>query len=118
MLLRAYELVKRDIEHMAPGGLVFGRVASDVAGVRAALLRILGQPPLLLGEERQLPWSLRAGGATMAFHAGMDPVRIMRLGRWDSEVAIMYSVLGARVQVDTWLAAFRDSWYPARQDAD
>jgi hypothetical protein len=35
--------------------------------VQGILQSYLGAPPLLPGEQRALPWSLRAGGATLCF---------------------------------------------------
>jgi hypothetical protein len=90
----------------APGS----RKAVTTTQVRELLGKTLGKPAVLPGEERVLPWSLRAGGATMCFLAGMDPSRIMRLGRWSSEVALMYCVLTSSVQAKAWADAFQADW--------
>jgi hypothetical protein len=72
--------------------------------VQGILQSYLGAPPLLPGEQRALPWSLRAGGATLCFSKGMATDRIMRLGRWTSEVSLMYCVLTPGVQASAWRA--------------
>lgn len=81
------------------------------ARLRETLYRLLGRPEVLPGETLPLPWSCRAGAATYAFMAGMSKDRIMRLGRWKSEVALTYAVLTPRVQAVCWLQAFRAQWW-------
>lgn len=76
--------------------------------VRQQLVLRFGTPPLLPGEDRVLPWSLRAGAATACFAAGLPPDRIRRLGRWSSEVALMYAVLTPAVQAVTFGSCLRD----------
>lgn len=113
ILLQAYQCVRAHIESLADTDRVFpfgGSAAS--AWVRAALRRICGPPAVMLGEACPLPWSMRACGATLCFHAGMDVERLMRLGRWSSRVSLMYAVLTAQVQSDIWSKALaNEAWY-------
>jgi hypothetical protein len=124
LLVRAHTAFRAQLQKLRPSEPVFRNATGGplaAQDVRTTLLRVLGPPPVLVGETRALPWSLRAGGATMCFHSGMAPDRIMRLGRWSSEVAMMYAVLSARVQTDTWLGTFSEEWYggvPPAKDAD
>lgn len=62
---------------------------------------LAGWPPILPGEERPLPWSLRAGGASLLF-GRLDTDVIMKLGRWRSSVGVMYCVMTPLVQQRLW----------------
>lgn len=70
-----------------------------------------GVPPVRHGDTRPLPWSLRAGAATACYAAGMAPDRIMRLGRWASQVALMYAVLTPSVQARIYLDVAKEAWW-------
>ena len=113
LLLRAYRCARPFIDKLRPSDNVFAFGSSAPSTwVREQLLRILGPPPLMMGETRPLPWSMRAGGATVCFHAGMDCDRLMRLGRWSSKVSLMYAVLTAQVQSEIWTRALENErWY-------
>ena len=89
--------------------LVFPDFSTE--SVRALLRDLLGKPPLLPGESQALPWSLRAGAATQCFLSGMDPERIMRLGRWSSRVALLYCVLTPQVQAASWSQRCQPDWW-------
>lgn len=95
----------------APVGADSSGTPPSSASVRAMLLALLGTPPILPGEDSSLPWSLRAGAATMCFQSGIPIDRIMRLGRWSSEVALMYCVLTPSVQDRLWQPVADAGWY-------
>lgn len=110
LLMRALALV-RDSWPADPGAPLLAHAGLRVSDdVRLAMLRVFGPPPVMPGETRSLPWSLRAGAATMAFMCGVDMERIMRLGRWASRVACTYAVLTAQVQARIWGQAM-GAWY-------
>lgn len=114
LLLRAYRTVQPYVTSLRPSDLVFPTPSDTTTAnsVRSTLLRLLGTPPVMLGEMRPLPWSMRAGGATLCFHADMDIERLMRIGRWTSRVSLMYAVLTAQVQADIWTKALgQEDWY-------
>ena len=85
-------------------------VAASV-DVRALLLRHLGSPPIMPGEARALPWSLRCGGATACFAAGIDPASIRRIGRWSSEVALLYCCVTPLTQDRRYGALADAGWW-------
>lgn len=68
--------------------------------IRTMLMRRFGRPPINAALRRSLPWSMRATCATLLWESGMSPERIRYWGRWASEVAVMYVVLGPRGQAD------------------
>lgn len=87
-----------------------GPICKDV-DVRAVLLKHLGSPPVLPGEPRALPWSLRCGGATACFAAGIDPAAIKRIGRWSSEVALLYCCVTPLTQDRLYGALAEANWW-------
>lgn len=70
--------------------------------IQSLLVRVLGLPEILPGETRPLPYSLRAGGATWLFTAGMERSYIQQLGRWRSETSLLYCVLTPTMQATMW----------------
>jgi hypothetical protein len=106
LLLRAWQAYlirwprRRDTERV----LWYDSEVVSATRVQNILRTCLGPPPQLPGESRPLPWSLRAGGATLCFSKGVPTDRIMRLGRWTSEVSLMYCVLTPSVQAAAWQA--------------
>ena len=107
LVLRIWEVYLPFFTKLGPAESVF---RSSTRLVRIALLTHFGAPPLLLGEVRPLPWSVRATGATIAFAAGISLVAIMKMGRWASEVSLTYCVLNADVQSILWRAADGVEW--------
>ena len=57
----------------------------EVRGMVQQLMKLLGLDPKRYGAH-----SLRIGGATAAFAAGMSPAAIRAAGRWSSEVYLLY----------------------------
>jgi hypothetical protein len=106
LLLRAWTVYMRRWPKRNPSESILWHEGTPITAgrVQTILQGHLGAPPVLPGEQRALPWSLRAGGATLCFTKGMATDRIMRLGRWTSEVSLMYCVLTPGVQAAAWHA--------------
>lgn len=84
--------------------------------VQPLLRKVLGAPPLLTGESKPLPWSLRAGAATWVFSSGLPLSFIQRMGRWRSEVGALYCVLTPVIQASLWSKVTeptQDAWMEA-----
>ena len=88
-----------------------GNLLPPDTNVQEVMRSFFGLPPIRPGETRALPWSLRAGAATACYMAGMAPDRIMRLGRWASQVALMYAVLTPAVQARIYDALGAEDWW-------
>ena len=109
LLLQVYDLWSRVRRKTRTDTPVFPNTTT--ATIRDLLRRRLGHPPVMPGEPRALPWSMRAGAATQCFICGMDPERIMRLGRWSSRVALLYCVLTPQAQAAAWDQQVRTDWW-------
>lgn len=117
LLQRAWKLWWPFVEKLHPGSYVFrpywgSNTPLSPDEARRMCVRLFGPPPVLPGEEKALPWSLRSGGASWAWgsRAVTNKTDLCRLGRWRSEVGLDYVILHPAFQSEVWKEIGKSSW--------